>query len=92
MILNTATKSIACAHRGMAVRNDSSELLHSIDIPTLIVCGSGDRITPIGEMQSMSLKIRNATFLEIPESGHLSPLENPKAFNQGLQAWIDSSF
>ena len=84
MILHTDPHAIAAASRGMAERPDVSACLADIDLPTLVIVGKEDRITPPEEMREMAHLINGAIVAEIPEAGHLAPLENPKAFTGTL--------
>ena len=84
MITECSVEGIAGDLRGMALRSDSSDLLPTIDVPTLIVVGDQDAITPPAESQMMASIIPNATLVEISGAGHLSNLENPTEFNKAI--------
>lgn len=88
MIRNTAPVTIAAALRGMAERPDSTELLPTIQVPTLVVCGSDDVISPPDKMKTIAEAVPHSSFLEIPDAGHLSPLEQPGVFNQAVSNWL----
>ena len=72
----------AAAARGMAKRRNFSRQLAEIDLPTLIVCGQYDTISTPAEMRSLASEVSGARFCEIPDAGHMAPLENPTVFNQ----------
>jgi pimeloyl-ACP methyl ester carboxylesterase len=74
--------AIAAALRGMAERQDSSDLLSVINCPTLIIVGSNDVLTPPVESEKMANQIRHSQLEIIDEAGHLSNIENPEKFNQ----------
>ena len=63
-------------------------IFQKIDIPTLIVVGEKDSLTP----PSMALKIhqliKNSKFLIIEEAGHLTNIENPKVFNDKVLLFL----
>ncbi|MGY8766989.1 MAG: alpha/beta fold hydrolase [Pirellulales bacterium] len=88
MILRQFPSAVAAAQRGMAERPSSDDLLAQINIPTLVLCGQHDRITPVAEMQSMAERIPNAKFVVIENAGHMSPMENPDAVNQQMAAFL----
>jgi len=88
MILRTSPASMASALRGLADRPDCTELLGQIDVPTLVLCGQDDQITPAAEMKHMAQAIRGAQFVEVPSAGHLSPLENPDVVNSAIQGFL----
>ncbi len=62
-------------------RVDSETFLPKISIPTLIISGSEDTLSPPKEMKEIFQKIPNHEFKIVENSGHLSPLENPDSIN-----------
>ena len=62
-------------------RPDSNGTLREIDVPTLVVCGEEDSITPVADAEALQRGIRNAELAVIPKSGHLCALETPPEFN-----------
>lgn len=89
MILTSDPSGVAAASRGMANRPDMTALLPAIDLPTLVVVGADDALTPVDEMRDMAAAIRGAQFKVVPEAGHLAPLENPVVFNAVLAEFLD---
>jgi Predicted hydrolases or acyltransferases (alpha/beta hydrolase superfamily) len=82
-------RGTAAALRGMAQRKDRTALLRKIDVPTLIIVGSRDAITPPEVSHEMQSEIRGSR-LEIMEgAGHVSNLERPAEFNRALQEFLD---
>jgi 3-oxoadipate enol-lactonase len=69
------------ALRAMAERPDSTPMLGSIDVPTLVVGGAEDGITPPSVLRAMAAEIRRSRVEIVEQAGHLSPLERPAAFN-----------
>ncbi len=59
-----------------------------IALPTLIVCGEDDRLTPVKYSQYMKERIRNARLVIIPEAGHSVMLEKPQELNAAIQSFI----
>ena len=82
-------EGVAAALRGMAVRPDSREILGSIDVPTLVIVGEHDTISPVDEMRAMADAIPGAKFVVIEGAGHMAPLEKPEAVNQAIGAFLD---
>ena len=66
----------------MEERPDSTPLLRSLKIPTLVIVGEEDLASPPEEVQGMAEHIPGAKFIIIPEAGHVSNLEQPELFNQ----------
>jgi len=61
---------------------DSTDVLAHIGVPTLLVCGGADRITPPAGMRAMEKAIAGARYVELERAGHLSNIEQPEAFNR----------
>lgn len=55
-----------------------------ISVPTLLVFGEDDRLTPPEVGRIMQTKIPGAQLVIIPTAGHLSNIEQPAAFNQAV--------
>ena len=87
-MLRAAPEGIAAALRGMAARPDRQALLPTIRVPTLVIVGEDDIISPAAEMRSLAEAIPGARFAEIPQAGHMAPLENPAAVNDALRSFL----
>lgn len=81
---------IVGALEAMRNRTDSTPLLAGIDVPTLIVVGDEDVLTPPKEARVMHAAIRGSRLEVIPGAGHLSNLERPAAFNAALSDFVGS--
>lgn len=79
---------LAWMQLGMAQRQDASRILPAIHVPTLVLCGEDDVITPPEKMRAMADRIPGAQFAVIPRAGHLSPLENPDDFNREVLTFL----
>jgi pimeloyl-ACP methyl ester carboxylesterase len=89
LVLANSAESIAGAIRALMSRPDSTPLLAAIHVPTLIVVGSEDTITPPAVAEAMHLQIAGSELVVIPKAGHLSSLEQPAAFNAALARFLD---
>jgi len=78
---------IAFAQRAIAARPDSTALLASIDVPTLVIAGTQDAIIPSAEVRAISDAISGSRMVEL-DCGHLSNLEEPAAFNSALSGFL----
>jgi 3-oxoadipate enol-lactonase len=83
---------IAAAARGMAQRADANDLLAQITVPTLVVVGEADKLTPPTVAQAYAAKIPGAGFAVIPRAGHLSNLEQPETFLEVLRNFLLAAF
>lgn len=90
MILSTQPRGAAAALRGMAVREDRTSLLPQIDVPTLVIVGSEDAITPPELSRAMHQEIRGSRLEVIAGAAHVSNLERPSEFNRALQTFLAS--
>lgn len=84
----TNRRAIAAALLGMAERPDMTSALAQIHVPTLLLCGAHDVISPPAEMRSVAAAIPNARFVEIPDAGHMAPLEQPLVVNQAIRSLL----
>ena len=73
---------------GLAARADSTPTLRQIRVPTLVVCGEEDTITPPSESEALHAGIAGSALELIPKAGHLANLEAPEAFNRALEAFL----
>jgi 3-oxoadipate enol-lactonase len=90
MMQMVSPPTIAAAQNAMAERRDFTEQLDTIRVPTLVIAGESDPIAPAAEAERWCRQIPNSTFEIIPHSAHLSPLENPAAFNQAVMKFINA--
>ncbi|MBJ9674352.1 alpha/beta fold hydrolase [Burkholderia gladioli] len=93
-----ATKRRMAADIGRAVfarqtaavigRPDSRRELPSIAVPSLVLVGDSDPVTPPEFAREMAEAIPGAKLVIVPECGHTSPLERPEAVNAALRDWL----
>jgi pimeloyl-ACP methyl ester carboxylesterase len=88
MILSTRPEGAAAALRGMAVRRDQTDLLPEVGVPTLLVVGREDAITPPSEAETMRRLIPGAQMLIIEDAGHVSNIERPSEFNRAVAEFL----
>jgi 3-oxoadipate enol-lactonase len=67
---------------------DTRNSLAQIKVPTLVIVGEEDRVTPPRESKLLAEGINNSTLSVIPKAGHFSMLEQPAAFNRILRSFI----
>jgi len=83
-------RGVAGALRGMGTRPDRSADLSRITVPTLVMVGADDVITPPAVSRALAEALPHAVYAEIPEAGHLAPLENPSAANAAMLRFLQS--
>jgi 3-oxoadipate enol-lactonase len=72
----------------MMERPDSSNVLQKLTIPTLIIVGEEDVLTPPEDARKMYEMCANAELTVITRAGHLASLEQPDAFNDAVRAFL----
>ncbi|SCY79078.1 alpha/beta fold hydrolase [Microvirga guangxiensis] len=89
MMRETGPEAYARQQRAIMGRADSRPLLPGIEIPTLVLVGEGDVITPPEIAREMAEMIEWASLVVIPESGHTSTLEQPERVAHALKLWLE---
>jgi 3-oxoadipate enol-lactonase len=84
MMLKTKPEGAAAALRGMAERDDLTSLLSKISVPTLILVGAEDAITPVADSEKMNQAIADSRLVVLENAGHVSNLERTEQFNDAL--------
>lgn len=69
-------------------RADSRPILSGIRCPTLVLVGDGDELIPPDRSEEIANGIAGAKYVVVPESGHMSTLEQPEQVNRALVEWI----
>jgi pimeloyl-ACP methyl ester carboxylesterase len=57
-------------------------------VPTLVIVGEHDAISPPEEMKAIAAAIPGAELVVIPDAGHMTTMENPRAVNAALAAFV----
>ncbi|MGD1878527.1 MAG: alpha/beta fold hydrolase [Kiloniellaceae bacterium] len=76
--------------RAIMSRRDHGATLVTIHVPTLVLCGREDVLTPLADHQAMAAGIANARLVVIEDCGHLSTLERPAEVNAALRRWLQA--
>ncbi len=90
VMFDVPPETIATAQLAMAKRIDFTDRLESIEVPALVVAGTDDEIATTETMQRMARAMPNAKFEAIDDVAHLSPIEQPKRFNELLLSFLGS--
>lgn len=69
-------------------RADSRPDLPAIRIPTLVLVGDRDPLTPPIRAREMASALPNTHLVIVPDCGHASTLEQPQAVNAALEEWL----
>lgn len=83
-------RGIADALAGLAARADSTATLREIRVPTLVVVGDEDAITPLAEAEALQRGIPGSRLAVVARAGHLSNMENPAEFNRHVGSFLEA--
>lgn len=84
IIQMNSSLGICGALLALASRTDTTGALPGIKVPTLILVGEHDALTPPSASQEMHDKIAKSEIHLIPNSAHMSNLENQDEFNKHI--------
>lgn len=68
---------------------DARDLLARIRVPTRVIVGAEDRMTPLADAEAMARGIAGAELHVVPGAGHMVMLERPREFNAALASFLD---
>jgi pimeloyl-ACP methyl ester carboxylesterase len=74
--------------RAIIDRADSRRMLVDIDVPTVVIVGRQDQVTPLPRSEEMAADIANSRLIVLEECGHMSPLEKPAEVTAALRRWL----
>jgi 3-oxoadipate enol-lactonase len=82
-------QGIAAVQRGMAERPDSIPTLKTINVPTLIVVGEEDTLTPPADSELMHKHIAGSKLEVVPQAGHYAAFERHENVVGILRRFMD---
>ncbi|MGL4812193.1 MAG: alpha/beta fold hydrolase [Beijerinckiaceae bacterium] len=88
MMADTGPEAFIRQQKSVLSRDDYRPLLPAIAVPTLVVVGAEDQITPVAHAEEMAKAIAGAVQVTIPDCGHLSTLEQPDVVNAAMARWL----
>jgi pimeloyl-ACP methyl ester carboxylesterase len=88
MIRRQRVDTIQAALAALGDRPDMTERMRHVGVPTLLVVGAEDRITPPACLEAAERVLPNARLLIVPHAGHLVPLEAPDVFNRAVRDFL----
>ena len=91
MIEQQRVPTIQGALAALGDRPDMTEAMRHVRVPTLLVVGAEDQITPPACLEAAEQVIPNAKLLIVPAAGHLVPLEAPEIFNRALLEFLEEA-
>ena len=70
-------------------RPDSRRCLSAIQVPTLVLVGDSDPLTPPALSKEIAATVGGARLKVVSDCGHLSPIEQPARVSKALVQWIE---
>jgi len=89
MIVRAGVAQFAAQIRALLARPDRTDLLTTLRMPTLVLCGTDDSWSPLPRHEDMARLIRGSHLVSVPDCGHMSTMERPAAITTALLAWLD---
>ncbi|MDP9267897.1 MAG: alpha/beta hydrolase [Acidobacteriota bacterium] len=90
-ILNESTVAgVTALQLGMAERPDSVPTLKTITVPTLVMVGEEDTLTPPADAEQIHQGIAGSKLVKVPGAGHFSPFEQPEFVGKELRTFLDA--
>jgi pimeloyl-ACP methyl ester carboxylesterase len=88
MAAGQTSAGIIGALEAMRDRPDSGPSLAAITVPTLVVVGEQDAITPPAVARSLASHVRGTKLVTIPDAGHMANLEQPDRFSEAVRSFL----
>jgi pimeloyl-ACP methyl ester carboxylesterase len=88
MIERTHPDTIIATLEALAARKDMTDWLRRVQVKTLAVAGEKDMISPPSDSELIAREVDGAKLVVIPNAGHLSPLEQPDAFDEAVYPFL----
>jgi 3-oxoadipate enol-lactonase len=89
LALEQGADRLAAAVAAIRDRPDSTALLPEVDVPALVLVGTGDALVPAAESEALAAGIPNARLVGLEGAGHLPPLERPQDFSRELLGFLE---
>jgi pimeloyl-ACP methyl ester carboxylesterase len=88
MIVNAGVAQFEAQIAALLARPDRTELLKSLRVPTLVLCGRDDSWSPCSRHEDMASFIQRSHLIAVPDCGHMSTMERPEAVASAMLAWM----
>jgi pimeloyl-ACP methyl ester carboxylesterase len=88
LIESQPAETIVAALEAMRSRPASDAVLAQVTVPTTIVVGDEDTVTPLSDAEHMQRAVAGSALVTIPGAGHMANLEAPDAFNEAMRTFL----
>jgi len=90
MMSRTSSAGISAALQGMAARPDSIATLKTINVPTLVIAGEEDNLTPLADAQLIHQNVKGSQLKVISHAGHYAVFENAEETTRVIRGFADN--
>ena len=90
MMASSPPAGVIGALRAMKMREDNTAMLPTIDVPSLVIAGQDDQLISNERSKALADAIPGALFALIPEAGHLTPMEQPRATTRAIAEFLEA--
>ena len=90
MMMKMSSEDISLVQKGMAERPDSVEILNTINVPTMLVAGGEDTLTPVRDAELMRQNIPGSQLKVVPRAGHYAVWEQAEEVGKLVRQFLDS--
>lgn len=91
-LVQASPVGIAGCQLAMLSRTDTNASLQNISVPSLLICGELDALTPVQNMRSIAEKIPGSEFTVVAGAGHMTPLEAPEQVTKRILQFMQEKF
>ena len=88
MSVRVGPRTYVRQNRAVAARRDLRPVLSRIAVPTAVIVGREDRLTPMAMSHDMHRRVPGSTFHVVDDCGHLPPIERPEATASQLRGFL----
>lgn len=83
-----STEGVVAALKALRDRPDATPGLKNVSVPTLVIVGDEDQVTPVAKAEVLAKEIPGAQLAILKGVGHLANLEDASKFNQAVEAFL----
>jgi pimeloyl-ACP methyl ester carboxylesterase len=90
MIVDAGVAQFEAQIQALLARPDRTQLLATLNAPTLVLCGREDNWSPLARHEQMARLIKGSHLVSVPGCGHMSTMERPEAITAAMLDWLES--
>jgi pimeloyl-ACP methyl ester carboxylesterase len=91
MAARLGPESFLNQNAAMPTRPDNRSVLPTITVPTMVLCGSEERVCAVSIHEKIAASISGARLVVVPSAGHLSTIDQPELVTHAMRRWLTAS-